>query len=141
MASKDPVLLNSIKYLSKLPAHESLEPLEQASLKASRSQRGFTMICQSIGHQRRGKYINGQGKKKSKTVPVGFKKSDCYGRCGAGCGQSKQYTQECLNHDICNRETGENLGVCSDEFWAASDGWFNAPNCQNASRTTPPPSS
>ena len=60
----------------------------------------------------------------------------CIGRCDAGCagvlGSSIQrFTQECFNHDLCRRYTGEQLGDCSDEFWAAAHGWSSAPNCAN----------
>lgn len=118
----------SLDYIADLPLYESLEKLSKSSRKP-RIKAGYTMICRSIGKKRRG-YYHVDGKKYSKRVWVGRESSDCYGRCGSGCGASSQYTQECLNHDICNRTTGENLGVCSDEFWAAADGYFGAPNCE-----------
>ena len=70
----------------------------------------------------------------------------CLGRCGPGCktfafdpgadpAAVQRFTQECLNHDACTRQTGGGpgkiglIGSCFDEFRAATPGYFFAPDC------------
>lgn len=55
---------------------------------------------------------------------------DCFGRCGAGCGSSTQFTWDCHNHDECVR-TGHDMASawCDDEFTSTVDDWASAPNC------------
>jgi hypothetical protein len=67
----------------------------------------------------------------------------CLGRCGANCGDTpfgnvaavQRITQECLDHDLCAHATGENLGPCFDEWNAAADGFFFAPDCASLTDT------
>jgi len=53
----------------------------------------------------------------------------CMGRCGAGCGYAS-YTYDCLDHDRCCGVHGGCSdpwnGNCGDEYWEASDDWWNA---------------
>ncbi|MGZ3712871.1 MAG: hypothetical protein ACXVBE_13995 [Bdellovibrionota bacterium] len=91
----------------------------------------FTSICNKFGQWNTGYFNVGRGREKRRGI-VGY--PDCLGRCGEGCGGSRnpkegKYTQECFNHDLCNRTTGENMGVCEDSFWSAADGFLNAPEC------------
>lgn len=64
-------------------------------------------------------------------VMVGTVETSCFGRCGYGCGRrwKTTYTQECLDHDLCHRETGENLGICTPYFLKAMSGFLFAPSC------------
>jgi hypothetical protein len=55
---------------------------------------------------------------------------NCFGRCGDGCGSSRQFTLDCLEHDLCVRFGHSTASFwCNDEFSAASDDWTYAPNC------------
>lgn len=93
----------------------------------------WNMICNKIGKKIQGSYTVGEKTIKSSAI-VGLKKDKCAGRCGTGCFQifqkkKSQYTQECFNHDLCHRQHGSLMGECGDEFWAAADGYRNAPDC------------
>lgn len=60
----------------------------------------------------------------SKTVAYGCGASSCPGRCGAGCGVADglgAWYQDCLDHDICNRDHNSQLGGCGDEWTEAAD--------------------
>lgn len=124
------------KFFSNLPVDEDLNHLTLASQTTTAAResvsRQYQMICNHVGRKKEGFYnIDGESSTFSEIVRVGDLASKCYGRCGFGCNDKNPiYTQECLNHDICHRTTGENLGVCSDEFWQASKGFVFAPNCQ-----------
>jgi hypothetical protein len=80
------------------------------------------------------------GKKTIRTdVEVGScynQANECLGRCGAGCADNpanptyvQRITQDCLNHDVCNRDLGTTLGQCSDEFAAAADDFLFGEDC------------
>ena len=114
-----------------LPLSEDLSFLEKASLEPGQAGRSYRSICRYIG-KRRTAYFTVQGKKRRKRLRVGRKSSGCYGRCGQQCSGLQRYTQECLNHDACAYDQGENLGECSQEFWNASDGFFGAPECKKS---------
>lgn len=90
----------------------------------------YNMICESVGKMRLGFYQLGEDWI-TEEVMVGEPATDCYGRCGRGCGDFSDhtYTQECLDHDICHRQTGENLGVCKEFFLLAMTGYVTAPSC------------
>lgn len=138
-----------LDFFVQLPANESLTPLmdsrggevpwplfrtpEIDKLQAANQQYTlFRSICYSIGNRQTAHYhVN--NRLTSRTVVVGDAKTECFGRCGRGCAQSphdrNQYTQECLNHDLCFHETGQNLGVCTPFFFKAVDGFLLAPDC------------
>jgi hypothetical protein len=68
---------------------------------------------------------------------VGDPATDCLGQCGGECNEGRwneRYTQECLNHDLCTRSTGDISapwdlgGPCSGEFWIAEPGWSSCNN-------------
>lgn len=69
----------------------------------------------------------------SKTVAYGCGASSCAGRCGAGCGVADglgAWYQDCLDHDVCNRDHGSQLGACGDEWTEAADDYaFGAISC------------
>jgi hypothetical protein len=102
---------------------------------------GYTSLCESIGQAVIARYtVDGEVHEELVVVgPCGA--NDCLGRCGAGClanpgnpAEVNRYTQECLNHDVCNWETNpwDALGLfppCRDEFEAAAEGYFFAPDC------------
>lgn len=55
---------------------------------------------------------------------------NCFGRCGAGCGSSSQFTWDCLDHDSCVRTGHDTASLwCDDEFSSTLDDWAAAPNC------------
>jgi len=78
-------------------------------------------------------------------------KNPCLGRCGPTCGHFTDpvshhlfslvspgkkhsyiaFTQECFNHDLCAKITGEIFGPCMTNFLWAIDGYLNAPDCSN----------
>ena len=91
------------------------------------------MICEWIGLERAATYSVAQ-ELVSLVVKVGDSETRCRGRCGLGCWQlyqwrPNQYTQECLNHDVCRDMTNGNFGECKDEFWIAALGYVSAPDC------------
>ncbi|HEY1136354.1 MAG TPA: hypothetical protein VGE64_02565 [Xanthomonadaceae bacterium] len=69
----------------------------------------------------------------SKTVAYGCGASSCPGRCGAGCGVADgmgAWYQDCLDHDVCNRDHNSQLGGCGDEWTEAADDYaFGAITC------------
>lgn len=73
------------------------------------------------------------------TVEVGpcyDEANECLGRCGPGCDappatRVQRFTQDCLDHDVCTQNTGQIFGVCTDEWIAAADDFFFAPDCGN----------
>lgn len=92
---------------------------------------GTTMICERLTKPTRAVFT-ARGQVWQQTIVVGS--DGCMGKCGPGCAPDGlwyqgQYTQQCLNHDACAVFTGDNMGDCSDEFWAAADGFLNGPSC------------
>ena len=55
--------------------------------------------------------------------------SDCYGRCGGGCGAFGwgvgAWQKDCLDHDRCNRAHGQQFEGCGDEWNEAADDYLN----------------
>lgn len=50
-------------------------------------------------------------------APVGNIATSCYGKCGSQCSDTTgRYAMSCLNHDLCHRIEGSQLGECTDEF-------------------------
>jgi len=93
----------------------------------------YTSFCYNLGQTETGEYtiiVNGIEQTIEEQVVVGpCYTGECLGRCGSLCNGKQNYTQECLNHDLCAGATGKNLGVCRDEWLAAADGYLFAPNC------------
>lgn len=69
----------------------------------------------------------------SKSVAYGCGSNSCAGRCGAGCGAADglgAWYQDCLDHDVCNRDHNSQLGGCGDEWTEAADDYaFGAISC------------
>jgi hypothetical protein len=69
----------------------------------------------------------------SKTVAYGCGSNSCAGRCGAGCGVADgmgAWYQDCLDHDVCNRDHNSQLGGCGDEWTEAADDYaFGTISC------------
>lgn len=119
--------------LSTLGLFEGYPPGELLNV----SEQGWTSLCDKIGEEITGTYtiwIFPITKKKT----VGPCASDgCMGRCGAGCGWNpfgnpayvQRFTQECFNHDLCTRATGNPFGQCMDEWILAAPGYLGAPDC------------
>lgn len=54
----------------------------------------------------------------------------CFGRCGDSCGGATQFTQACLDHDLCVRSAHwSGTPGCDDEFVEAAVDWASASNC------------
>ncbi|HET9959081.1 MAG TPA: hypothetical protein VFQ61_31540 [Polyangiaceae bacterium] len=63
---------------------------------------------------------------------VEFGYGNCFGRCGADCGGSSQFTQACLDHDLCvtfGHWTWNPLSACDDEFIEAAIDYLAEPDC------------
>jgi hypothetical protein len=55
---------------------------------------------------------------------------NCFGRCGDGCGSSRQFTADCAYHDECVRVGHSTASEsCNDQFQSTADDWAEAPNC------------
>jgi hypothetical protein len=68
----------------------------------------------------------------SSNVAYGCGSDSCAGRCGSGCGLDGRgaWYKDCLDHDICNRAHGSQLGGCGDEWIeAAEDYLYGAISC------------
>lgn len=119
-----------------MPANEEVKDYQASffeSLVDDKPKNPFSMICEEIGKPRKTTFTRAKTDVEVELI-VGQRGTKCRGRCGTGCwqfGQSmtNQYTDECFTHDACTTTEGSILGECEDEFWAASDGYFDAPNC------------
>lgn len=96
----------------------------------------YTSLCSQTGGTVTGTYTVGQStfSETAQLGPCYSEPNQCLGRCGAGCGGApgaaiQRFTQECFNHDLCTRKTGHILFDCADEFNAATNGFFFAPDC------------
>lgn len=100
----------------------------------------WTSLCGHHGDAVSATFVGRSGRERVTQETLGdcFDRATCLGRCGAGCTGSpgdrvQRFTQECLNHDVCTRETGRILGPCVEEFLIATPGFFAAPNCASLS--------
>ena len=91
--------------------------------------RAWTSLCSQLGRSRQAFWDNDVQTRFKNFIVGGH--GVCKGRCGAGCPwfADPAYTQDCLNHDACAGEEGQQLGVCSDEWNAAADDFLFAPDC------------
>jgi len=63
---------------------------------------------------------------------IEFAYGNCFGRCGGDCGSSSQFTQACLDHDLCvtfGHWTYNPLSSCDDEFTEAAVDYLYQPDC------------
>lgn len=95
-------------------------------------------LCSATGDRVSGSFTVG-AKPFQKTVALGpcyNEANACLGRCGPGCDappavRVQQFTQDCLDHDLCTQKTRQIFGPCTDEWIAAADDFFFAPDCGN----------
>ena len=134
-------LLSTLTWLADHPPQAVVDFQTGRPGQPRQAPQGYTSLCNSIGRTVLARYtVDGEVHEEPVVVgPCGA--NDCLGRCGAGCTANpgnpadvNRYTQECLNHDVCNRETNpwDPLGLfppCRDEFEAAAPGYFFAPDC------------
>ena len=134
-------LISTMTWLADHPPHVVVDLHTGRLYQQHLAPHPYTSLCANIGQMVLAQYtIDGMVQKE--WVLVGPCASDgCLGRCGTGCASNpgnpaevQRYTQECLNHDVCNRDTNpwDPLGLfppCSDEFAAAAEGYFFAPDC------------
>jgi hypothetical protein len=134
-------VISTLTWLADHPPHAVVDLQTGGPKKKGLAPQVYTSLCDSIGQTVTARYtIDGEVHEEPVVVgPCGA--NECLGRCGTGCTANpgnpadvSRYTQECLNHDVCNRETNpwDPLGVfppCRDEFAAAAEGYFFAPDC------------
>ena len=130
-------ILSSLDFLINMVPRD--EPLDKIDLQGAKQSsligtQAITNFCADRGKSRSVSFNGNDGATYRSGSLVGDPASGCRGRCGAGCFQTsqirkRQYTKECLAHDQCAAFFNENLGNCKNEFDAATDGYFNAPNC------------
>ena len=119
---------NMVSWLSESPVglvHEARE------LAASKGQYNDGVTCVKKGRYYTAYWdtgYDGWGTLYTKSVQVNknYPGADCIGRCGSDCGswwKISSYTLDCLEHDTCLWQTGQNDNACSDEYWHAADDW------------------
>lgn len=94
----------------------------------------FSAICAARGTKRVGLFDDDKNVRYKVAGWVGSPSNSCLGRCGPGCTSGiakhdRQYTQECLNHDLCSSKYNTWFGPCADEWTAAIDGYLQAKSC------------
>jgi hypothetical protein len=127
-------LVSTLNFLDSVPSGAAVD---FATVKGQKfGEKSYTSLCGLTGTTISGSYtVSGQTYTESGQLgPCYSKPNECLGRCGKGCtgapGNSIQrFTQDCFNHDLCTRSTGDVLGECSDEFRAAIDDFFFAQDC------------
>ena len=113
----------------------SLQGAEEQRGKTQRVKpEGYTDICAQRGSTRTGTFDSDDGRVYKRSVIVGDPASECWGRCGTTCFQRsqsrpRQYTDQCLAHDLCAGHFGGNFGNCKDEFEDAKYGYQFSSNC------------
>jgi hypothetical protein len=131
-------LASFVSLLAEAPVGATLdrEPPKVSKAEMSKS------LCERVGTERIAHWDT-DGRSHGKKVLLGpcyNKDNGCMGRCGKGCSANvvagegnptavQRFTQACLNHDMCNEKTGDVLGDCTDEFFAAADDFFFARDC------------
>jgi len=130
-------LVSTLTWLADYPPDVEVA-LETDTPEASPRQ-AWTSICDLIGQSITGHYTAGGETVTVQAVvgPCGVDDAnECLGRCGSACQPNpgdpaavQRFTQECFNHDLCTRATGQILSPCREEFVAASPGYFVATDC------------
>ncbi|WP_299948759.1 hypothetical protein [uncultured Microbulbifer sp.] len=94
-----------------------------------RTSLAWTDLCPLYGQRVTARWDNDFGARSATYIVGGH--GFCAGRCGAGCivFGDPQYTQDCMNHDACADVENQQLGVCADEWSAASDDFLFSPDC------------
>lgn len=118
------MLFKMTEFLITVPENNSLDIMLKRDISAA----GWTDLCPYYGRSRTAYWDTSYNKSATYTVGGhGF----CAGRCGAGCNWwgDPQYSQDCLNHDVCADREGQQYGVCGDEWNAAADDFWFSPDC------------
>jgi hypothetical protein len=134
-------LISTVTWLADQPPNAVVDIQTARPLQPRLAPQGYTSLCASLGQLVLAQYTV-FGQMHTEWVVVGpCASGECLGRCGTGCAANPgnpaevhRYTQECLNHDVCNRATNpwDPLGLfppCRDELAAAVEGYFFAPDC------------
>jgi hypothetical protein len=134
-------LIGTLQLLADHPPHAVVDLQTEHPAQPRLSPQVYTSLCESIGQPIMAQYTI-DGELVEEVVVIGScAANECLGRCGTGCASNpgnpaevQRYTQECLNHDACNRATNpwDPLGLfppCNDEWAAAAEGYFFAPDC------------
>jgi hypothetical protein len=134
-------LISTLTWLADHPPNVVVDLQTRRLPKKHLAPQAYTSLCASIGQAVLAQYtIDGEVQEELAMLGA-CAGNECLGRCGTGCASNlgnpaevQRYTQECLNHDACNRATNawDPLGLyppCSDEFAAAVEGYFFAPDC------------
>ncbi len=124
-------LLSILNLLEGYPPGEFLNILNEVKKK---NDEGWESLCDQIGNTRRGIYIIGDTYHIEEEEIGPCASGDCFGRCGPDCGLPpnplvQRFTQECFNHDLCARATGEWFGPCTEEWSIAAPGFLFATDC------------
>lgn len=120
--------------LSSLTILHSYPPGEFFSYQKTEAEAALP-LCDEIGNEIAGSYDTEEGETITKYMTLGpCCEGNCFGRCGLSCEFPphpliQAFSQDCFNHDLCVWETGEQLGVCADEFVAAIDDYVLSKNC------------
>lgn len=134
-------LISTLTWLADHPPNVVVDFQTGRPTKPPLAPQAYTSLCASIGQTVTAQYtIDGEVQEELAMLGA-CAANECLGRCGTGCAANpdnpaatNRYTQECLNHDACNRATNawDPLGLfppCSDEFQVAAEGYFFAPDC------------
>jgi hypothetical protein len=141
-------LMSTLNFLSEAPPGTILQIHTQPHKagRPIRPQQDLTSLCDRIGQSVTATY-DILFWPVQREVVVGPCASDtCLGRCGTECAFNplnptavQRFTQGCLDHDVCTREAGidpiGSLPPCADEFAAAVNDYFFAPDCMNMTGT------
>lgn len=129
------LLARVLLLVSEYPA-DAVVDLRSSGASRRSSAEAVVSLCAQTGQQRTGRY-DVPGKNHTETVQLGpcyNSNNDCMGRCGPGCtfppiSTIQVFAQDCLNHDLCKRKTGNNFGPCQDEWNAAADDYLFGRDC------------
>lgn len=138
-SQNEEALVRTLSFLASYPPGAAVDV---DSRTAEKGQKAITSLCSQTGKNRAGTYDVGN-RTFSETVKVGpcySASNECMGRCGPGCkappsATIQVFAQDCLNHDLCTRRTGNILGECADEWGAASDDFLIGPDCGSLTST------
>jgi hypothetical protein len=133
-------LQGTLALLAEVPPGTVLDVAAPGGGAAEAADAGIRSLCRAP--RAVGSYTLGS-RRTSRTVAVGpcyDAGNECLGRCGRGCRGTEvagfsnpdtvqRFTQDCLDHDLCVRRTGDNLGECTDELLDAVDDFLGAPDC------------
>ena len=129
-------LLSLISYIAEAPVNTMIDI---SAGPRSSSARSWTSLCRKVGTRLTATYDKFPSTVVARTRRLGQcyeQATACFGRCGKGCNAQQparvqRFTQDCFNHDFCAKQLGIDDVSCTDEFIAAADDFFYAPDCGN----------